>query len=851
MEMPATGMLNEDGIHIDMDHLKKGEVKSVSASWNLNVTTLYLSSPFANTDSLLFHSMAITFADGVILGADSRTTTGAYIANRVTDKLTRVADTIWCCRSGSAADTQAVADVVSYYLGMYATMEGEQPSVGVAAGLFQEVCYSNKEQLSAGIIIAGHHPSHGGSVYSIPLGGSLHRQSYAIGGSGSTYIYGYCDSYWKENMPEADGINFVRGALKEAIKWDGSSGGVIRMVVLTEKGAKRLLFLPDQGYEGPGEIAAGPLPNLICDLVVAISLFEHVAELVTGRSKSSRHATPYLKIHCRVFGENTEGGNVASGKQCERSLYRFARYWPKPRDGIYWRQRSLRLQDLRAGKLKAPAAALAKRPTMKDPSLTTMVRLETDTSHFHPIMPVGDKLQTSSRRSESTRNLAGLAQASRLPNSVSSQARIPSSSTTPTQSTFPSNRPRSASHTSHSATSTGAPPSRGHTRQPPSSSTLQETPQQVKEEEAPYGYDQNGFPLSSNPEGLTATPPSPRLQPTHRSYLSFSGSGCSSPNRIKVRDLNHIQSFASEEVLTRSHHGSRHSLRGKQEIGQQYEISAMPVTDIIEMVAGLLTKITTTNDRQHEYLHKHIPPPEGTTGLSQQSTSVLAFHGKNVPSITILSYLSRIHKYCPTTYEVFLSLLVYFDRMTEMVNSDSLRSFRDHEALSMPNSPTANRSSPSASHSSAAARSPASTVSSATSSEMADVTTRSSPDDRPAPHPPPTSEEEEYNLSHFFVVDSFNIHRLVIAGVTCASKFFSDVFYTNSRYAKVGGLPLGELNHLELQFLLLNEFRLSVPVEELEAYGTMLVEFYAREVMAQQQGTVVADGLYMQEPTRP
>ena len=33
-------------------------------------------------------------------GADSRTTTGAYIANRVTDKLTQVHDTIWCCRYG-------------------------------------------------------------------------------------------------------------------------------------------------------------------------------------------------------------------------------------------------------------------------------------------------------------------------------------------------------------------------------------------------------------------------------------------------------------------------------------------------------------------------------------------------------------------------------------------------------------------------------------------------------------------------------------------------------------------------------------------------------------------------------
>ena len=69
---------------------------------------------------------------------------------------------------------------------------------------------------------------------------------------------------------------------------------------------------------------------------------------------------------------------------------------------------------------------------------------------------------------------------------------------------------------------------------------------------------------------------------------------------------------------------------------------------------------------------------------------------------------------------------------------------------------------------------------------------------------------------------------------------------------KVGGLPLVELNHLELQFLLLNDFRLSIPVEELDAYGTMLVEFYAREVMAQQQSSHSMDDLYMQQgPTPP
>ena len=202
----------------------------------------------------------------------------------------------------------------------------------------------------------------------------------------------------------------------------------------------------------------------------------------------------------------------------------------------------------------------------------------------------------------------------------------------------------------------------------------------------------------------------------------------------------------------------------------------MPVTDIIEMVAGLLTKITTNNDRQHEHLHKSILPLEGTTGLTQQATSVLAFHGKNVPSITILSYLSRIHKYCPTTYEVFLSLVVYFDRMTEMVNNGALRDYHGGRQKTADGAKA--RSTPSNGvHS----------MVDPLGLSIAEEDLVDSDDEDPSP-PTPSSlpgGRDGFDLSQFFIVDSFNIHRLVIAGVTCASKFFSDVFYTNSRYAKV------------------------------------------------------------------
>ncbi|KAI8141708.1 cyclin-domain-containing protein [Fennellomyces sp. T-0311] len=74
-----------------------------------------------------------------------------------------------------------------------------------------------------------------------------------------------------------------------------------------------------------------------------------------------------------------------------------------------------------------------------------------------------------------------------------------------------------------------------------------------------------------------------------------------------------------------------------------------------------------------------------------------------------------------------------------------------------------------------------------------------------------------------FIVNSYNIHRLLIASVVVASKFTSDVFYPNSRYAKVGGLPLLELNKLEMEFLFLCDFELHVRLEAMQEYGDNLL----------------------------
>jgi len=187
--------------------------------------------------------MAVAYDGGVVIAADSRTSSGDYVSNRVSDKLTKVQDRIYCARSGSAADTQALADIVTYYLDIHSIELDSDPKVAVAAALFQDLCYQNKDRLLAGIIVAGWDKKSGGQVYSITLGGTMVRQQFAIGGSGSTYIYGLCDAEFKQGMTKQQCQAFVKKALSHAMARDGSSGGVIRMATIDETGVERV-FVP-------------------------------------------------------------------------------------------------------------------------------------------------------------------------------------------------------------------------------------------------------------------------------------------------------------------------------------------------------------------------------------------------------------------------------------------------------------------------------------------------------------------------------------------------------------------------------------------------------------------------------
>ncbi|KAL1412079.1 Pho80p cyclin [Vanrija albida] len=74
-----------------------------------------------------------------------------------------------------------------------------------------------------------------------------------------------------------------------------------------------------------------------------------------------------------------------------------------------------------------------------------------------------------------------------------------------------------------------------------------------------------------------------------------------------------------------------------------------------------------------------------------------------------------------------------------------------------------------------------------------------------------------------FTLSSLTVHRFLIAGVTAGSKAQCDVFCTNSHYAKVGGIKVGELNALEREFLRVTGWALCCNADLLQRYYSSLI----------------------------
>mmetsp|Transcript_23007 Transcript_23007/g.47063 ORF Transcript_23007/g.47063 Transcript_23007/m.47063 type:complete len:215 (-) Transcript_23007:185-829(-) len=200
--------------------------------------------------SLLFEKtwattlVAAHYNGGLIIGADSRTSRGGFISNKAADKLTIISPSLVLARSGSAADTQALAEDLLLEIRRLVDIGHECiPLVKVAAHIVSRSCFEGKDTLSASLLCAGWDEHTGLQIYSIPRGGSLIRcPKFALSGSGGGLIRGFCDHTWRDGMTRNECAAFVSQAIQLAIDRDASSGGGLQLLFIEpgERGFQRI-----------------------------------------------------------------------------------------------------------------------------------------------------------------------------------------------------------------------------------------------------------------------------------------------------------------------------------------------------------------------------------------------------------------------------------------------------------------------------------------------------------------------------------------------------------------------------------------------------------------------------------
>lgn len=190
--------------------------------------------------------IGVIYNGGVLLGADGRTSMGSIVVNRCKNKIQVLSDSIGMCMAGAAAHSETIADYVRHALRMYTARTGEEPSVRAAATSARNLIYTNKSFLQSSAICGGYDKIEGPSLYRILQSGAMEKSEFALGGSGGTYVWGYCDSHLKKNMTYEEAKQFIVNAVSLAIYRDGSSGGIIHTMNITAEGVQQEWITGDQ-----------------------------------------------------------------------------------------------------------------------------------------------------------------------------------------------------------------------------------------------------------------------------------------------------------------------------------------------------------------------------------------------------------------------------------------------------------------------------------------------------------------------------------------------------------------------------------------------------------------------------
>ena len=189
--------------------------------------------------------------DGVVLGADTRSTAGTTVADKNCEKIHFIAPNIYCCGAGTAADTENVTGMVSSQLELHRYATGRQSRIITALTLLKTHLFQYQGHVSAALVLGGV-DFKGPHLFTVYPHGSTDSLPYATMGSGSLNAMAVFESGYKDDMSREEAVDLVTRSIRAGVYNDLGSGSNVDICVITKEGVEYLRnhqYLQGKTYE--------------------------------------------------------------------------------------------------------------------------------------------------------------------------------------------------------------------------------------------------------------------------------------------------------------------------------------------------------------------------------------------------------------------------------------------------------------------------------------------------------------------------------------------------------------------------------------------------------------------------
>eukprot|EP01068_Selenidium_serpulae_P006769 Selendium_serpulae@DN4504_c0_g1_i1.p1 len=174
--------------------------------------------------------------DCVVLAADTRATEGPIVADKNSDKLHYISDSIYCAGAGTSADLTHTTEMIRSNIELHRLATNTKPRVATVVAQLSQLLYRYQGHIETALVLGGV-DFRGPHLYNIHPHGSTDKTPFGALGSGSLNAMAILEHGYKEKMTAAQGKALVVEAIKAGIFNDLGSGGDVDVVTVRATGA--------------------------------------------------------------------------------------------------------------------------------------------------------------------------------------------------------------------------------------------------------------------------------------------------------------------------------------------------------------------------------------------------------------------------------------------------------------------------------------------------------------------------------------------------------------------------------------------------------------------------------------